>query len=371
MKCRKTTTLPLRTVVGFALPGLGYGAIDLIFMTFTLKFATDTLLIPPALMGGVFAAGRLWDAVSDPIVGYLSDITVSTGLGRRRMWMLSAAVPFGFFFSATFSPPASLISVTALASWMAAGIFCYYSAHTAFTVPHLALGAELSETVSYADRTRLFGARAFCSNGIGGLAGVGCLALLFHAQSSDPDSMRATTARVCGALGLFTALLITLAVALLPEVAGRSGLSRRHHPFSLAAVILSTRHARVFTSVATLHEGSRAAFAVLGPYVIQYGLELSPMWVAPLMAAYLLGTLVGIPFWVSLAAAHGKVLVFRRSIWVYALLNLLFVPGVHPRFNAWRTPVGTRSLSKPIEASSALVLSSTRVVCVPCVSQSP
>ena len=364
----RISKLPLRTIVGFALPGAGYGAIDVIFVTFTLKFATDVLLVPPALMGTVYAAGRFWDALSDPIVGYLCDITTSSGIGRRRLWMLCAAAPFGGAFAAVFSPPASL-SPPALTAWLAACIFCYYTAHTAFTVPHLSLGVELSETVSYADRTRLFGARSFCAFGIGALSGVGCLSLLFAGE--DADTMRTNAAVVCACVGLATANLIAIAVGLLHEAPGRAGLSPRRNPLSLGSVVLSTRHARLYTAVATLHEGSRAAFGTLAPYAIQYGLALSPKWVAPLMAAYLIAHVIGyvckathtnapacvlpharaarlsdttvrhilsrgsIPMWVALARRYGKVPAFLASIRLYVVLNLLFVPAAHPRFNEW------------------------------------
>ena len=40
-----------------------------------MKFSTDVLLIAPAVMGAIFSISRIWDAISDPIAGYLSDRT--------------------------------------------------------------------------------------------------------------------------------------------------------------------------------------------------------------------------------------------------------------------------------------------------------
>ena len=40
---------------------------------YVMKFATDVLLIAPGVMGVIFGISRVWDAVSDPLVGYLSD----------------------------------------------------------------------------------------------------------------------------------------------------------------------------------------------------------------------------------------------------------------------------------------------------------
>ena len=89
--------LTLRTIAGLSLPALGSGCVDVIYSTYLLKFATDALLVPPALMGTIYAAGRVWDAVSDPIVGYLSDVTPPMALGKRlRKKAVLARNCFGF-----------------------------------------------------------------------------------------------------------------------------------------------------------------------------------------------------------------------------------------------------------------------------------
>jgi len=49
-----------------------------------MNFATDVLLIAPAVMGVIFMVSRIWDAVSDPLAGTLSDRTRSR-FGRRRI----------------------------------------------------------------------------------------------------------------------------------------------------------------------------------------------------------------------------------------------------------------------------------------------
>ena len=40
---------------------------------YIMKFSTDVLLISPAIMGTIFGVSRVWDAISDPLVGYVSD----------------------------------------------------------------------------------------------------------------------------------------------------------------------------------------------------------------------------------------------------------------------------------------------------------
>ncbi|SVC97595.1 uncharacterized protein METZ01_LOCUS350449, partial [marine metagenome] len=123
------------------------------FSTYLMKFSTDVLLIAPAVMGTLLAASRLWDAVSDPVVGYLSDNTKSS-VGRRRVWLYAAAIPMGMGMVMMWSPPLSF-SGWLLVLWMGIALFAYETASTAFYVPHGALGVEL--TPNYHERTRLFG----------------------------------------------------------------------------------------------------------------------------------------------------------------------------------------------------------------------
>ena len=77
-----------RDLLAYAAPATGV-AFHLFFIQFYfLKFATDVLLAAPAVIGLLMGLSRVWDAVSDPLVGYWSDGTRSR-LGRRRLgWRL-------------------------------------------------------------------------------------------------------------------------------------------------------------------------------------------------------------------------------------------------------------------------------------------
>ena len=57
----------------YALPPVGAGYMFCLVTLYTMKFSTDVLLIAPALMGTIYGLSRFWDAISDPLVGYLSD----------------------------------------------------------------------------------------------------------------------------------------------------------------------------------------------------------------------------------------------------------------------------------------------------------
>ncbi len=123
----------------------------------------------PGIAGNIFLVAKIWDAINDPIVGWLTDRTVSKW-GRRRPWLLIAAIPFGLaFFLQWLVPPLD-----------ESGKFWYYllvavlldTAFTAVNVPYAALTAELTQ--DYDERTRLSSVRMSFSI----LGGV--LAAFFH-----------------------------------------------------------------------------------------------------------------------------------------------------------------------------------------------
>jgi len=153
--------LALGTLLSWGPPIIGLSSALFFLQFFFLNYATDVLLIAPAVVGGLFAAGRLWDAVSDPIVGTLSDRT-RTRLGRRRPWMLAAVPLLVAFVWMTWVPPASLTGGP-LVVWVGVALFGFYTAFTLYQIPHLSLGAELSP--DHHERNRIFGVHSAAFSG--------------------------------------------------------------------------------------------------------------------------------------------------------------------------------------------------------------
>ena len=108
--------MPLRDLVLYAGPIFGLTTTLFFVQFYFLKFAADVLLIAPGVVGAVFALGRVWDAISDPLVGRLSDRT-HTRLGRRRPWMLAGIPVLATAFAMTWIPPRGLEGV-ALTAWI-------------------------------------------------------------------------------------------------------------------------------------------------------------------------------------------------------------------------------------------------------------
>lgn len=111
----------------------------------------------PALVGLLGALPRLTDAITDPLMGYISDNTRSRW-GRRRPYIFGGAIAAGLLFIALWMLPAGQ-SEGFYFWYFLAGSILFYLAYTVFATPWVALGYELSP--DYHERTRLMGVQNF------------------------------------------------------------------------------------------------------------------------------------------------------------------------------------------------------------------
>ena len=111
----------------------------------------------PALVGLLSALPRLTDAITDPLMGYISDKTKSRW-GRRRPYIFIGAIAAGIVSALLWQLPAGK-SASFYFWYVLGGSLIFYLAYTMFATPWVALGYEL--TPDYHERTRLMGVQNF------------------------------------------------------------------------------------------------------------------------------------------------------------------------------------------------------------------
>lgn len=116
--------------------------------------------INPILLGIAQMLPRFWDAISDPLAGYLSDNT-RTRWGRRRPYVLLGGLATGVCFGAIWHVSPNLGPWGTLLFYLGTTLL-FYTAVTVYTVPLQALGFEM--TRDYHERTRLFAFGSFIGN---------------------------------------------------------------------------------------------------------------------------------------------------------------------------------------------------------------
>lgn len=121
---------------------------------------TVELGVSPALVGLALALPRVWDAFTDPVVGYLSDHT-RTRWGRRKPYLLGGSISVAVCLALMWQLPMDWSEMGYF--WYFLGMsLLYYLAYTVFVTPFTALGYEL--TPDYHERTRLMGMTNFIGN---------------------------------------------------------------------------------------------------------------------------------------------------------------------------------------------------------------
>ena len=137
--------------LGYGVGQLPEGIKSAAFGFYLLFFFNQVLGLSGTLAGIAVFIALCFDALSDPVVGSWSDSTRSR-LGRRHPFMYLAAVPFAASFYLLFVPPEGL-GTTGLFFWLCGFAVLTRTAMTFYTVPYMALGAELTE--DYDERTLL------------------------------------------------------------------------------------------------------------------------------------------------------------------------------------------------------------------------
>ncbi|HHO49413.1 MAG TPA: MFS transporter [Deltaproteobacteria bacterium] len=160
---------------GYGVAAFSLSLANTAVLFFLLKFLIDHAGLSPGQAGGVLLVGKLWDAVSDPLVGRLSDRT-HTAMGARRPWILGASVPFAALFASLWWGIG--LQGSAAAAAYAVLLVLYNTAYTAVVVPYGALTPAL--TTDYDERTALNGARMGWSMLGGIVAGICVPALQEH-----------------------------------------------------------------------------------------------------------------------------------------------------------------------------------------------
>lgn len=148
---------PLGTRLVYGAGGAVYAVKEAAYTMFILLFYTQVLGLNGSLTGIIIALSLIWDAISDPLAGTLSD-RLRSRYGRRHPFMAASILPLGLGFIGLFAPPQVVqTSDLALGAWLLFWSLWVRTFVTTFSIPHLALSAEI--TADYHGRSQILGAR--------------------------------------------------------------------------------------------------------------------------------------------------------------------------------------------------------------------
>jgi len=142
----------VRTKLLFAIGALQEGTITAGGIC-TIIYYNQVLGVSPGMVGLAFLIASISDAISDPLVGFLSD-RFNSRWGRRHPFMILSALPLALSFYFLYQPMDDLGEVGYFV-WLTTFLILMRLSQTFYLIPHDALGAELTDDSE--ERTSIFG----------------------------------------------------------------------------------------------------------------------------------------------------------------------------------------------------------------------
>ncbi len=286
-----------RVRLAFGVGQLPEGIKSAAFGFFLLFYYNQVLGLSGTLSGLAIFIALIFDAVSDPLVGSLSDATRSRW-GRRHPYMYAAAIPFAVSFYLLFAPPEGL-SEMGLFAWLMVFSILTRTFMTFYSVPHMSLGAEL--TNDYDERTLLSSVRMVLQ--LLGMFAVliGGPLIFFVATEEYSNGQLNPEAYPPFALAGFFIMVFGVWLSAwgthseIPKLP-QAGPDDRFHPLAVVRDIVQAFKIGAFTSIVTasvIAGMSQGMVQALIIYTGTYFFELSPGEMTFLFAGGVVGVVTG------------------------------------------------------------------------------
>jgi sugar (glycoside-pentoside-hexuronide) transporter len=338
--------LSVREKLGYGVGDMANGLALAATAFYLLFYLTNVVKLSPELAGAALMVGRIWDAVTDPVMGWITDRT-NTRWGKRRPYLLFGAVTYGVSFFALWTVPDFSSELTTFI-YVTTMLIFFNTFMTVVFIPYQTLTAAM--TSDYEERISLTGYRMVLSQ-ISFLIGATVPALIFAWAVSPSGQSWLESGPLLGVWGswtaqekqgyfVFAALFACLMMAAIwtafactrerelssePETVGSFG------PLTYLKQLLSLlRSNRYFRSALLIKLLSTAAATIISAklqYYVTYVLDLKQDF-ATIIGTLFVAAIIAVPFWVWLSKRHGKIRAFQVGMSGYCLvLALLLILG--------------------------------------------
>jgi len=283
---------------------------------YLLFFLTNVVGVNPALAGLMLLVPKLWDVIADPIMGAISDVTRSR-FGRRRVYLLWGAIPFGITFFAIFIAPnygnefANALQVSIL-FLLGCTVFAIVNVPYASMVPEMS--SDYNERMSITSFRMIFAS-------IGALL-AGALALpLVQAGGGGPPGYQFMGA-VFG-----VGIIITCFICFLGTAKARSLPPKKEMPSMKEQIKIAAKN-YPFVMLMSSYFLQALAIGVLMAgfiYYVKYAMALPETAMNVAFPIFLVTGIIFIPVWLAVGKKFGKIKSYYIGLAIFtAMMGSLF-----------------------------------------------
>ncbi len=313
MKHPKEQMIPILDKINYGIGNLSVGVAMQVVGTYLVFFSTVILGIPGYLVGLAVGFSVFWDAVTDPLMGYISDMTKSKYFGRRHLYLIIGSLGISVTLVLMWIIPTDM-SMNVKFVLLFIDIILFKSFITIYVTPYTALGAELSS--DYNERTSIQGIKTIFF--LLGLAFVSVAGLYLFFQPTpeyphgqlNPESYRD--------IGVISAVLVLIAAGVCYQSTRKyiEGLNLKqindqqiNKLSSFIESLKSTIQNKAFRAVALCYMFTNLASAFLsnmGLHVFTFTFVLTSQQIAIILAVQFSTSILSQPIWMTIARRIDK-----------------------------------------------------------------
>jgi glycoside/pentoside/hexuronide:cation symporter, GPH family len=315
-----------------------------------MQYLTDVMYLAPALAGLALTLGRTWNALVDPVMGWLADTTRSR-FGSRRPYLLFGAPFYALFFIVLWSLPRVESDILLCLLTTLAFVF-FNTAFSLVFIPYTSLTAVMTD--DYHERTSLTGFRMVVSQlafFVGSI--LPPLAVALFAKQGTREALGTIlpaslvpllqTARPGYiAMAMFCAVVMVLSIWTTflfgsSEKVGDSEPKSATSPFDYFKGIAELlRHNDAFRFAIGIVASANIAVAFVAtnlPYFLEHGLGIGKKGQGAVIGVMFGAGILALPLWIRWSKKYGKAATFWRAMLGMALL--VSILSFVPRSLAW------------------------------------
>ncbi len=302
-------------ILAYGLPALPLASLYFSIYVLIGEFYFKNYGLALSIIGSIFIIIRLFDAFTDPIMGYISD-NFPLRFGKRKPWVLIGGILFIFSTWMLFVPIYKSVDVEYFFFWLLISAIGWTIAYA----PYYAMGAELS--MDYLERSKV----TFCRE-LFTILGI-IFASLLYSLSFDFDN-KIFKSGIGSNIGLFQICIfssIFFVLSMFLFLISKSNTKKvsydKNNILNIFEIFISLKKQKLMRKLLFSHFINGLANGLPPALFVFYvnSVLKSPEFTGILLFLYFLGALVGVPLWIFISNKLDK-----HKVWCYAMIYSCFI----------------------------------------------